>query len=67
MTKEVTYVCNLCRAKKEPDQLLGIYFITNQTFELRDAMNCNTHICLTCSDLIVHLIQKLKTSLKPKA
>jgi hypothetical protein len=52
--KKTTYGCNLCQLNKPVEQLFGIHFIgrvrdgSGVDWVLRDASDCETHICTAC-------------------
>ncbi len=66
MTVERTYKCNLCKAKKEPDKIHGLYwcFVANRSKNTRDgwtlssARDTETHVCFQCAADVHSIVEK---------
>ena len=63
MTKKVEYICNLCNEVRDTLDLRGIYFTsTGYAFEFRAPSDCNTHLCKSCANAIIHQQDKVLES-----
>ena len=51
MTTETTYKCDICGGH-DTRQLLGIYFMAGNDFEIRPYHDAHTHICFNCVKII---------------
>lgn len=53
MMQSTEFSCNICNAKREPDDLLGFEFDSssvNQVFRVRPAHQVHRHLCKNCAD-----------------
>lgn len=44
---ERTYKCNLCRDRKEPNELIGLHHEWDKWVE-KESVGCENHICFSC-------------------
>jgi hypothetical protein len=59
MMKKI-YSCELCREKKDPEQLYGLHFSNLYEFKLTDARKTDgQHICLDCLRQLKKQLQEI--------
>jgi hypothetical protein len=56
------YKCNFCSYEKPIDELIGIYYLSNHSGDIRiaDVKSVENHICKPCARAIARLVNSIE-------